>query len=383
MSELFELKKDKEDIIFRLFGLKISFKRNEILKREIKLQNSWDLSNIKNAKKIIIFIVPNCLFMAGGIMSIYTLCDYSRRFCPEAECLIVTQPGKKTYATNDFFENNEKIYRWEQIVKNAVNVKKMILHAPEYLACDFYNSLTKDDIKFLRSIDDLQINFLNQKIEVMPEPQELICYRELTNNITQTTAHKRSATQETCDKWGIPTHWFSVHVDYSKYKIIPFAQKEKLIVISCDENENKEKILSEIRQNLPDYKIETVINITFKEYMNLVAKAFTVITFGEGYDGYLTQPPRVGTVSMAVYNDVFFPDKSWKKLANVYESYDQLAANIIGDIKRLEANPQEYDDICLTVIKKRDEHGGLPEYLDNVNRFYSKKYDYLPTKNDQ
>lgn len=59
---------------------------------------------------------------------------------------------------------------------------------------------------------------MNQNIELMPEPEKLKDLYKLTNNITQTIAHDRYATQEVCDKWQIPTHLFSVNIDLTKYK---------------------------------------------------------------------------------------------------------------------------------------------------------------------
>ena len=72
----------------------------------------------------------------------------------------------------------------------------MILHIPEYYADDFYNDLTEKDIEFLKSIKKLHINIMNQNIELMPEPEKLKDLYKLTNNITQTIAHDRYATQE-------------------------------------------------------------------------------------------------------------------------------------------------------------------------------------------
>ena len=53
-------------------------------------------------------------------------------------------------------------------------------------------------------------------------------------------------------------------------------------------------------------------------YMDYIAKAMFVISFGEGFDGYFIQPCLVGSVGIAVYNERFFPDSSWKELDNVY-----------------------------------------------------------------
>ena len=106
---------------------------------------------------------------------------------------------------------------------------------------------------------------MNQNIELMPEPEKLKDLYKLTNNITQTIAHDRYATQEVCDKWQIPTHLFSVNIDLTKYKAYPFDEKEKIIVLSPDWNEHKERIIEKLKKELPDWKLITVNNMTFTE----------------------------------------------------------------------------------------------------------------------
>lgn len=383
-NKLFSRVEENKHIIYRILGIKFSVKNSKFYKQfkdAIKIQDAYDLTELKNTKKLILFLIPSpdSAMINGGIMSIFSLCEESRRINNDALCIISTPPHcKYTYAKNDKFLNDENIYRFSQIIDNANNLDEMILHIPEYYADDFYNDLTEKDIEFLKSIKNLHINIMNQNIELMPEPEKLKDLYKLTNNITQTIAHDRYATQEVCDKWQIPTHLFSVNIDLSKYKIYPFEEKEKIIVLSPDWNEHKERIIEKLEKELPDWKLITVNNMTFTEYMDLISRAFFTITFGEGMDGYFTQPQYVNSMGFAVYNDDFFPSNKWQNLKNIYLSYDEMYENIVSDIKRYSRNKKEYVEIVTKLFNTHSDMYQRSKFKDNLKNFYIKKYDYLP-----
>ena len=393
---LFSKTVDEKHVTYKLLGIKFSMKsreycrkmkierdrKNRMLKetkKEIAVQDSWDLTDLKIAKKLILFLVPSECKVNGGIMSIYSLCEASRKINKDSLCILSNYPNERfTYATNDQFLNNEKIYRFQQIVENCKNIEELILHIPEYYTKYFYNSLTENDKTFFKSIKKLQINIMNQNIEIMPELEEIKNLYFLTDNITQTIAHNRYATQEICDKYNMPTHLFSVNIDLGKYKSYSFEEKEKIIVLSPDENENKEKIVNKLKKELPDWQTITVQNLTFSEYMDLISRAYFTITFGEGMDGYFLQPEGVNSVGFAVYNDDFFPDNSWEKLENVYSSYDEMFNLIVKDIKELSTNKTKFDNIILNIKSKCDKIYNIDKFYDNLTRFYNKEYDLYP-----
>lgn len=377
MSRLFSYKKDEINITYRIFGIKFSRKNMELTKKSIKEQNLYDLTALQSTKELIVCFIPNIKMMTGGIQSIYSICKYSREICPQAQCLIATVPGKYTYSYNPYFKNEEKIYRFEQIIKNAKNVEKLTLHIPEYYADKFYKALKKDEIKFLKGIKDLHINILNQNIELMPEPQKLKGLYKLTDNVTQTIGHHRYATQEVCDKWQMPTHFLSVHIDLSGYKSYPFEEKEKIIVLSPDKAPYRQAIVEKLQKELPDFKLVTVQNMTFSEYMDLIARAYFTITFGEGFDGYFNQPHVVGGLGMAVFNPDFFPDKSWLELKNVYGSPEDMENNIVNDIKELSANKELYYSLINKIKEKLFILYGEDLFKRNLEKFYKKEYTYI------
>lgn len=374
MSRLFSYKKDEINITYRIFGIKFSRKNMELTKNSIKEQNLYDLSELQAAKELIVCFIPNIKMMTGGIQSIYSICKYSREICPQAQCLIATVPGKYTYSYNPYFKNEEKIYRFEQIIKNAKNVEKLTLHIPEYYAGKFYKALKKDEIKFLKGIKDLHINILNQNIELMPEPQKLKGLHNLTDNVTQTIGHHRYATQEVCDKWQMPAHFLSVHIDLSGYKSYPFEEKEKIIVLSPDKAPYRQAVIEKLQKELPDFKLVTVQNMTFSEYMDLIARAYFTITFGEGFDGYFNQPQTVGGLGMAVYDSAFFPDESWLELKNVYKSPADMENNIVNDIKELSANKELYYSLINKIKEKLSTLYGEDLFKRNLEKFYKEVF---------
>lgn len=375
-SKLFSYTKNSDYITVKFLGIKLCVKNKQKVLDAIKIQNSYDLSNIKNTKKLIVFFIPPKNDINGGIMSIFSICKYSREICPDAQCVITTFPSKVTYAHNTFFKNDEKIYRWEQIVNNAKNVKELIIHIPEYFSDKFSTALTNKDFKFLKQIENVQINILNQNIELMPEPEKIKGLYKITNNVTQTIAHDRYATQEVCDKWQIPTHFLSVHIDTSGYRSYAFEEKQKIIVLSPDEAPYKEAIVKKLKQELPDFKLITVENMPFDEYMDLIAKAYFTISFGEGFDGYFCQPHLVGSLSFTIYNDNFFPNDSWKILENVFTSQQSMEENLVCYMKKYLLDKELYYLLISKLKNQLNIIYGENLLKDNLKKFYQQRYTY-------
>ena len=390
-KKLFSKEIVEKHIIYRIFGIKLAVKNPDFVddlkietEEAIKVQNSYDLTSLKLAKKMILFLTPSQVKICGGVMSIYSLCEASRELNQDSLTIISTYPNDEyTYASNDRFLNNEQIYRFSQIVDNCKNLDKLIIHIPDYYSKQFYKDLKRKEKQFLKSIKKLHLNIMNQNIEIMPKPEKLRNLYKLTNNITQTIAHDRYATQEVCNKWQMPTHLFSVNIDTSKYKNYSFEEKEKNIVLSPDNHDKKEHIVEILKNNFPDFRLITVENMSFSEYMDLISRSFFTITFGEGMDGYFTQPSDVGSVGFAVYNDEFFPNASWKDLFNVYSSYELMAENIVCSMRSLLNDKNLYEHTSKEVYNKVKELYNIEFFKDNLKRFYNNKYDFYPLMEDK
>lgn len=348
--------------------------------KSIKIQNSYNTSELEKADKLIVFFIPDREGVNGGVMSIFSLCRYSRQLNPSALTLLCTFPSSKTYNCNHLFLNNEKIWRFSQIIKFS-QPKEMIIHIPEYLVSKFMKRLSQKSIKWLRNVPSLHINIMNQNIMSMPPRDAWQNLFSLTSHITQTTAHDKYASQEICDRYGIPLHHFSCFIDSGQVKRYSFEEKEKIIVFSPDAEEADFKlhVRQEIEKGLPEYKIITVQNMTFTQYIDLVSKSFAVITFGEGMDDYFNRPPVLGSMGFAVYNEEFFPSQEWKKLKNIYHSYDDMQKYIVKDIKAYEENKASYYADIELHNRFLSQLYSFTSFKDNLKRFYQGKYDLYPT----
>ena len=328
-------------------------------------------------KTLVLFAVPTVDECNGGAMSIASLAATSRKLLPEATVLSVTLPGCPTAVRNDTFPNQESFLRFSLVCRLA-KPEKLILHIPEIDADALYGMLSAEERAWMRTIPDVQINILNQNILYMRPREAWSDLFKLTENITQTTAHRRYTTQEVCSRYGIPTHLFSTRMDRSGWPRVPFAEKQSQIVFSPDQNEFVPRVRALVAEKLPDYTITVVEKMKFRDYLELVARSRFVLTFGEGLDGYFNQAPNLGTVGLAVYNDAFFPSPAWRGLANVYPSYPALLERLADDVRRWELDEAAY-------YRLQREHLALKAvvyppngYEDNLRRFYKGEYDFVP-----
>ena len=386
MLMLKKIRENARSTRYSFLGIKFSIRNKEYIKKEIeenkhqiKIQDEYDLTFLNNAKFVILFLTPGDCKINGGVMSIFSLCSSSRKLVYDATCVLSTYPHDRlTYATNSLFTNDESVLRFSQVMDNLSNVEKMIIHIPEYIAHKFVRKLSKKYIKKLKEVKNLHINILNQNCELMPKPDEIQSLFSLTNNVTQTLAHDKSLSQQYCNLYQIPTHLFSVNIDLSKYKTYEFKEKDRIIVLSPDVNEYTDSVKNLLEKKMLGWKIVIVNGLSFFEYMDLIAKAYFVITFGEGMDGYFIQPIYKGTISIAVYNDSFFPSEDWKDLQNVYTSYDELLNNIVYDLTQYSSETKKYYRLIDECKTKIDSIYSSNKFFDNLVRFYENNYDLIP-----
>ena len=346
-EKIFSLKNENNHKIITLSGIKIKFKyipkkHYKITKKSIKLQNKYDLTALKTAKRLIVFLIPEHLKINGGIMSIFSLCECTREV-DNGLCLISTVPSEFTYCHNSFFENNEKIYRLEQIIKNAESVKELIIHIPEYFVSKFYGSLKQNEIDFLKSIQKLRINILNQNIDLMPDAADIKDLYNLTDNISQTTGFKSYTNQEVCNQYGVDLYYLPPFTDLEKCIQKDFSQKQNIILYSNDKNVSKDRIINKLQFELSDFKLLEINNLSYSEFLDSIATAKFCISFGEGFDGYYIQPYYAKSIGICVYNETFFPDEYLKNFTFVYKDYDDMCERIVKDIQNIFDNKEKYE----------------------------------------
>lgn len=359
-------------------GILNKFKDRLTLIREKRRQDSYDLSALRGARRLALFFIPKREEITGGIMSIFSLAKYSRIVDNDLVSLIVTLPASVTHSRNSLFPNDEQIYRMEQIVKNA-SPDEIILHIPEYATTTFVGRLSKDTLKFFRGIRRVHVNILNQNIAFMPPPEQWHSLFSIASIVTQTTDAHRYSNQDVCNRFGIPLHLFSVHIDQTGWPWRNVKEREKLIVLVPDDNPCRDKFCSVLRDKLSDYKVVVVKNLKFSEYLDLISHAFACVTF-EGFDLYFKQIIATGGLSIAVYNERYFPSPDWMDLGNVYANGDELVENFAKDIRYLERHEDEYEKLVDTCALRLRNLFSIDTYCDNLKRFYQGKYDFTPTK---
>lgn len=349
-------------------------------------QNSYPLHEIQQAKKIIVFLLPEHPVRSGGILSIFNLCLMTKKIVHDATVVLATLPSFTTYARLTWFDNDEKIYRFSQIFNDHLLATEVYIHIPEYLSDKFYSSLSDRNIKYLKTLPHLHINILNQNIKLMPERPQLEGLFYLTAQVTQTTAHASYTSQQLCDRWGMPLHHFSAILPNPLVgRTLPSFEEKAArlqIFLSPDAHPAKELLQDAIKRGLPGCKITTVKDMTYSAYFSLISEAMFVMTFGEGFDAYFTQPSFVGTVSFSVFNEDFFPSRSWKDLENVFDSYDEAVTSIAQVMNTLLHNKLKYTSLVKKNRAMLDTIYSQDRVEFGIQRFYQHNYDFVPqTKN--
>lgn len=332
----------------------------------------------KNQKKLVVFLIPPEEQVSGGIMSIFSLCRESRTLLTkDTDVVISTFPGTKSYSKNTLFRNDEIIYDFSSVLNRLPNIASLTLHIPEYAIERVTHSLLQYH-SLLEKIDNFSINILNQNMELMPNTSIVAGLHALSPiQITQTTAHERYTTQELSDQYNTPVLNFSVFLDTSQYKFTSYEQKENIIAYSNDQNPNKDAILKRIHKELPDYALVEITNLSYEDYKNLITKSKYILTFGEGFDGYLIEGIFSGSITFAVYNDTFFSSKDFLKYENIYGSYQELSSRIATDIRELD-NAKKYQAVNRKNFTTLSKIYDRKIYLNNLQNFYSNKFTFLP-----
>ncbi len=325
---------------------------------------------------LVVFFVPADERVNGGIMSIFSLCSESRNILQGASTVVALSvyPGLKSYRKNSLFENEEYIYEFDELIEQNPDVESVILHIPEGDTGLFTNLFDKHikDIG-LKS----HVNILNQNINYMPGQDIIASLYSRADLVTETTAHKRYATQEIADRYGIPTHHFSVYLDQSQYSLVRSIEKKPIILFSPDEHPKKSSILKKLRSNLLDFDFIEINDMSYEQYKKAVADSKYVITFGEGFDGYFIESIFSGSIPFAVHNDVFFPKNTFKSYSNVSRSYVNFADDIISFIRN-DGN-EKYDKLNDRLRFDLSAIYSTSIYRENIRSFYKSDYSFYPS----
>lgn len=338
--------------------------------------------NLYDSKKVMVFFVPEHRTMSGGIFSIFSIASQMRKLKTYHgyDVLVMTRPNpsKLTYFCNLNFKNSETVYRIAQLPLCKA-AQEIYLHIPEYASASFIEYLSPDELSYLHGREKVYINLLNQNIQLMPKKNSFHSLRQLSEDISQSVAHHAYFTQEVADKYDLPTLLLPAFTDLSEYTASDFEDKEKLIIYSLDDAPYKEACLRKLRQELPDYKLVEIRDITFDKFMEYATRCLFSITFGEGFDGYLAQPIHQGGIGFAVFNEDFFPSPHFKNYYNIFSSGDAMVAGICDRIRELAGNRVAYVELNNQFRKEYEKLYSYGEYIEQLKKLSLREFEIFPS----
>ncbi|MBD3842003.1 MAG: hypothetical protein IE909_08995 [Campylobacterales bacterium] len=338
-------------------------------------------NTIANSEKLFVIVVPEHNEMSGGIFSMFSIASVVKRLKNQHgyEVLLMTRPNEHdvTYCRQRNFSNSEDVFRFEQI-ERCTKLKELYLHLPEYVAPDFVDNLQDSTLNFLKSLEVLDINLLNQNYELMPAKEEFFKVRELAHNLTQSVAHHSYYGQKFSDRYDLPTLLLPAYTDLSAYNPSKFENKDNLIIYSLDDAPHRDTVLEKLKKELPEYELIEIRGITFDQYMDLATRCKFSISFGEGFDGYVAQPIYQGGIGMTVYNEEYFPSEDFLQYDNFFESEEDMIDNIVTTIKELDSNVDKYTELNKALVAEWDKLYSYDDYVKQIKKLINKEFELYP-----
>lgn len=335
----------------------------------------------ESAEHIMVIVVPEHNEMSGGIFSFFSIAKatYNLRHKHNYLVLLMTRPNPRneTYLRQRNFRNSEDVFRFDQITR-CKKAKTIYIHIPEYAAPSFVDYMDDKTYMFLKSRERIYINILNQKIDIMPNKEELNTLRALADELTQSVAHHAYFGQKFAARYDTPMLLLPAYTDLSEYCSIPPEEKENLIIYSPDSSEYKDTVINTIKDALPNYQLQEIKGITFETYMDLATRCKYSITFGEGFDGYLAQPIHQGGVSFAVYNEEFFPTSDILTFYNIFPTSDSMINDIVDRIKTLDSDQDLYKETNARMIELYSKLYSKDDYLNKIEMLINRQFEIYP-----
>lgn len=339
------------------------------------------VNSLNSSEFIVIYFNVACDTIGGGMLSINRFVEHSKAISKELgfDVMVSGVPLDKPPVIYSMFEASLPMIHFSEISKK-LSPKRAILNIPEYYVPHFIQSLNGTYMRWLKRIPWLQINILDQNHEYFPDRYYIECCREITDDVTITTAHIRYTTQDLSSKYDCPVALLTPFLP--EFYKTPFELKKKIILLSPDDNlpqggPSKQQIIDLLKNSLSEFEVITIQGLTLEEYKKLISHSRYVITFGEGYDGYFIEPFLSESIAFAVFNDTFFPE-DFRGVPTVYQSWVELFQNIVADIRMLDSNPSVYRDISAKTYDLIKMHTNNNIALQNLRDFYARNFTFLP-----
>ena len=343
-----------------------------------------------NSESIVIYFSVARDLIGGGLLSINRFVENTKPLCEKFnfDLIVSGLPLSNAAIRHTMFEPALDMIDFNYIVK-YLKPDKAVIHLPEVFVEPFLEEVTQEQIMWMKTIPNLQINIMDQNNDLMPPPQALeriptgkypiVTY--LTDNVTITVAHKGYCTQEMANKYNMPVSMLTPFLP--EFYRTEFEQKENIIVLSPDNDVftgskiTRQNIIEKIKTKLPEFEIITIENMSLEKYKQTITKAKFAITFGEGYDGYFVEPYLSNSIAFAVYNSTYFPS-DFKHVSTVYKNTDKLCENIVSDIKKYNSDPETYKNLQKNVEKLIRKYTNNEISKEDLERFFRREYSFYP-----
>lgn len=262
-------------------------------------------SRVSQLDTVVIFFVPGFDVVNGGIISLVSMCKSTQKLIknPKTGVFSCTIPGEPPLLEFTQFKNEQTVVDFSSLLKQLKPGTKVLCHVPEIYLTRF---LLFGKRRLVQKKSDLKFcfNILLQNIDFEP-PSNVIKQLQALGPTTCTTAHLRYATKKTEERLGVPLHHLSAWANIGGYIRKAYKDKRNLIIISPDEHKDRAKVLAVLKSHLPEYELQVISNLTYEQYLNVIADAKFSITFGEGLDGYFSEIVYSGGLDVQFLTIVF------------------------------------------------------------------------------
>jgi hypothetical protein len=349
--------------------LSVVFLSNPWRNRRIRRQQDEALRAIDvSCRRAVIFVVPGFDRVDGGILSLSSLAEESKKLAKThgANIFICPYPKEPPVASYTMFDNSMTLLNYSSLISKLDDCIEILFHVPECYIPSIGDLLEFDKLR--DSGISIKINILIQNIDSAPTIDQIDVLREF-GNVTATTAHKSYTTEEMEKRLGIKLHHLSVWNSPEAYQKLKYEEKDNLILLSPDDARDRGRVIKALRRALPAYEFKVVRNMSYREYRELCNHAKFTLTFGEGLDGYYVETIFSGGVSCAVYNDRFFTEK-YKNLPLMFDEWEEVIRQLPDCIKRLDS-AEAYAAAWWLQFEVASSDYRYDEYQEKIASFYT------------
>jgi len=324
-------------------------------------------------RRLIVFLTPGHNNPSGGVLSIAAICRESQalRELHESRVVMCTVPGDPPLLKYTWFKNNNYVLDFEAVLSRCSELEYLLVHIPEYVVSRVADWLSTHSSS-LKAVKELHLNVLVQNIN-LGQDQDLTALKRF-GRVTCTTAHEAYSNAATRESLGVALHRLSCCNGPELYNPVRYEDKEPVLMVSHDKHPLKERVLLGIKQALPGLRIQVIQNLKYEDYCEVARRAKWSLTFGEGLDGYFSDPVFSGGVAFAVFNSRYFTPP-FAKLETVYPSWEVLIEKITTDLRRLD-EPVAYKRCSGQAWELLNELYSTERFRENLRAFYRGEYTF-------